>query len=66
MFRITYFFVLSSSFVFKILQNESNTKFVFDVIEQPRQKRKTMYYDDDERPSTSRSRRSRQKGYGYI
>ncbi|CAF1252696.1 unnamed protein product [Adineta steineri] len=35
----------------------------FSLYEQPRQRRKTIFYDeDDERPSTSRSRRSRQKG----
>ncbi|UJR16075.1 hypothetical protein I4U23_002988 [Adineta vaga] len=35
----------------------------FSLYEQPRQRRKTIYYDDDdERPSTSRSRRSRRKG----
>jgi hypothetical protein len=38
--------------------------FVLNEIEQPRQRRKTIFYDeDDERPSTSRSRRSRQRGY---
>jgi len=39
---------------------------IFEIVnlEQPRRRRKTIYYDDDdERPSTSRSRRSRQKGY---
>ena len=41
--------------------------FSFIEIEQPRQRRKNIYYDDDdERPSTSRSRRSRQKGYEYL
>ncbi len=39
----------------------------FSLYEQPRQRRKTVFYDeDDERPSASRSRRSRQKRYNHL
>lgn len=38
--------------------------FIFGLVEQPRQRRKAIFYEDDERPTPSS--RSRRKRYTYF